>query len=98
LARRVAEQRKGNAAELRRPGAMRLDVVHADAQHLRLEGLELREAFAESDHLRRADEGEVGRIEEEEDPLPAELRQRDAARPAGVRSLQGEGWRRRVQG
>ena len=76
---------------------MGLDVVHADAQHLRLEGLELREAFAESDHLRRADEGEVGRIEEEDDPLPAELRQRDAARPAGVRSLQGEGWRRRVQ-
>src|SRR5205823_14607489 len=67
------------SAELRRPGAMRLDVVHADAEHLRLQRLELREPRAEADHLGRADEGEVGGIEEQDDPLLAEVGERERA-------------------
>jgi hypothetical protein len=46
-----------------------VDRVGRDADDLGADALEVVEALAESGQLRRADEGEVERVEQEHDPL-----------------------------
>jgi len=59
------------------PGKMGEQGIARGSNDLGVDGIELRLTIAESNDLGRADEGEIQRIPEEDDPLASELRQRD---------------------
>ena len=74
----VARERKRLLADRElAPRLVAIDAVGRDADDLRVERRELLVVLAERGHLGRADEGEVGGVEEEDEPLPGVVVERD---------------------
>ena len=89
-AARVAQQGEVDAPELFHPLAVAVEPVDAHAHYRRAARLELLQPALEAEDLRGTDEGEVGRVEEQDHPAPAQPGQREAASLASQHALERE--------
>mmetsp|Transcript_12180 Transcript_12180/g.47150 ORF Transcript_12180/g.47150 Transcript_12180/m.47150 type:complete len:245 (-) Transcript_12180:8-742(-) len=98
LLRDVAHQGDAHAAQaslvarLERPAVVRELGVHADSDHLRAGLAELVHCVREGRELRGAHEAEVGRVEEDDEVLVAELLELDSLEGAVDHSLGFKAW------
>jgi hypothetical protein len=75
----VGQQRESDAAEFLGESAMRMDAVHADAQHLGIRRLESRKMLLKRGELGSSGVGEVEDVESEHDDPAAQIGQAQRA-------------------